>query len=77
MKASVQRGRGQLLSITGRRGAPSPSCIDGRLRILNTYNTTKLNLHFIQNNDNLPVKTYNAGNATELSLGEYFSRLAR
>ena len=35
MRASVQGGRRQLLSVTGRRGAPSPSRTDYRLMILN------------------------------------------
>ena len=51
LRASVQGGRGQLLSITGRTGAPSPSRTDHRLRILN--NITRL--HDTQKNDNIPV----------------------
>ena len=54
MRASVQGGRGQLLSITGRRGAPSPSDIDGRFRILN--NITRLHLKVTHNTDDLPAR---------------------
>ena len=53
-RALFQKRSGQLLSTTGRRGAPSPSRIDGRLWILNTCNMTRLDLPLSQNNDNLP-----------------------